>query len=92
MRFTLNKSKTSINSINRGGIRLLPDAKGVFDTEVYRDSISVDSGSQAITDMRYTTVISAEQVASAKKEIEELVAYWAEQGVANIVKPEKKAE
>jgi len=93
MRFKLNRSKTSINSINRGGIRILPDDKGVFDTDLYRDSISVDTGSLAITDMRYTSVISEEQVASAKKEVEDLVTYWESEGVAEILdKPKKKAE
>lgn len=93
MRFTLNRAKTSISSVNRGGIRILPDANGVFDTELYRDSISVDAGSLAITDMRYTTVISPEQVASAKKEVEELVTYWESTGVAEILdKPKKKAK
>lgn len=44
--------------------------------------------------MRYTTVISEEQVASAKKEVEDLVAYWESQGIAEILdKPKaKKAE
>lgn len=93
MRFTLNRSKTSINSINRGGIRILPDDKGIFDTELYRDSISVDTGSLAITDMRYTSVITPEQVASAKKEVEDLVTYWESQGVAEILdKPKAKKE
>lgn len=94
MRFKLNRSRTSINSINRGGIRILPDADGVFDTELYRDSISVDTGSLAITDMRYTSVITPEQVASAKKEVEELITYWESSGIAEILdKPKaKKAE
>lgn len=93
MRFTLNRSETSINAINRGGIRILPDANGVFDTELYRDSISVDTGSLAITDMRYTSVITPEQVASAKKEVEELVTYWESQGIAKILdKPNAKSE
>lgn len=82
MRFTLNRSKTAIASINRGGLRVLPDAKGIFDTELYRDSISVDTGSLAITDMRYTTTISAEQISSAKAEIEELVNFWVKEGIA----------
>lgn len=94
MRFKLNRSRTSINSINRGGIRILPDADGVFDTELYRDSISVDTGSLAITDMRYTSVITPEQVASAKKEVEELITYWESSGISEILdKPKaKKAE
>ena len=45
MRFKLNPAKTAIRSVNRGGIRILPDVNGVFDTELYQDNISVDAGS-----------------------------------------------
>lgn len=93
MRFKLNKSPngSQVTMVNRGGIRLLPDAEGVFDTELYRDSVSVDSGSLAITDLRYTTTISEEQVASAKKEVEDLVIYWESTGLAEILdKPKAK--
>lgn len=94
MRFKLNPAKTAIRSVNRGGIRVLPDANGVFDTELYQDNISVDFGSIAKSDGRYTDKISDEQVASAKKEVEELVTYWESVGIAEILdKPKaKKAE
>lgn len=91
MRFTLNRSKTSITSINRGGIRILPNEKGVFDTDLYLDNISVDAGSLAKSDGKYTDRISPEQVATAQKEVEELVTYWESQGIAEIEK-KKKAE
>ncbi len=94
MRFKLNRSKTSIQSVNRGGIRILPDVTGVFDTELYQDNVSVDAGSMAKSDGKYTDRISDEQVASAKKEVEELITYWETTGVAEILdKPKaKKAE
>jgi len=94
MRFTLNPAKTAIRSVNRGGIRILPDIKGVFDTELYQDNVSIDAGSMAQSDAKYTQAISEEQVASAKKEVEELVTYWETTGVAEILdKPKaKKAE
>lgn len=94
MRFKLDRSKSSITSINRGGIRILPDIDGVFDTAFYQDNISVDAGSMAQSDGKYTSRISEEAVASAKKEVEELVTYWESTGVAEILdKPKaKKAE
>lgn len=85
MRFKLNRSKTSITSVNRGGIRVIPDAGGVFDTDLYRDNISVDAGSLAQSDGKYITRISDDQVATAKKEVEDLVAYWETTGVAEIL-------
>lgn len=91
MRFKLNPAKTSIRSVNRGWIRILPDATGVFDTELYQDNISVDAGSMAQSDGKYTERISDEQVASAKKEVEELVTFWDSTGVAEILdKPKAK--
>lgn len=94
MKFKLNRSKTSIQSVNRGGIRILPDINGVFDTDLYQDNVSIDAGSMAKSDGKYTARISDEQVASAKKEVEELVAFWESTGVAEILdKPKaKKAE
>lgn len=85
MRFKLNPAKTSIRAVNRGGIRILPDIDGVFDTELYQDNISVDAGSIAKSDGKYTERISDEQVASAKKEVEELVTFWDSTGVAEIL-------
>lgn len=91
MRFKLNPAKTSIRSVNRGGIRILPDANGVFDTELYQDNISVDAGSIAKSDGKYTERISDEQVATAQKEVEALVTYWDSTGVAEILdKPKAK--
>lgn len=92
MRFKLNRSKTSITSVNRGGIRVLPDANGVFDTDLYRDNISVDAGSLAQSDGKYITRISDDQVATAKKEVEDLVTYWETTGVAEILDKKVKAE
>ena len=87
MRFKTKNSKdgSKINVINRGGIRILPDVNGVFDTEMYQDSISVNTGSPVFTDTRYFTTISEEQVASAKVEIEELVKYLESEGLAEIL-------
>ena len=67
---------------------------GVFDTDLYLDNVSVDTGSIAKSDGKYTERIPEEQVASAKKEIEELVAYWESTGLAEVLdKPKaKKAE
>lgn len=91
MRFKLNTAKTSIRAVNRGGIRILPDIDGVFDTELYQDNISVDAGSIAKSDGKYTERISDEQVATAKKEVEELVTFWDSTGVAEILdKPKAK--
>ena len=93
MRFKLNPAKTAIRSVNRGGIRILPDVNGVFDTDLYQDNISVDAGSMAKSDGKYTEKISDEQVASAKKEVEELVTFWDSTGVAEILdKPKAKAD
>ena len=93
MRFKINKEKSKITTVNRGGIRLLPTIDGVFDTNVYQDNISVDAGSMAQSDGKYTTRTSEEQVSSAQKEIEELVTYWETVGVAEILdKPKTKAE
>jgi hypothetical protein len=92
MRFKLNRSKTSITSVNRGGIRILPDANGVFDTNLYLDNISVDTGSLAQSDGKYTSRISDEQVTTAKKEVEDLVTYWESTGVAEILDKKVKAE
>lgn len=85
MKFKLNRSKTSIQSVNRGGIRILPDINGVFDTDLYQDNVSIDAGSMAKSDGKYTERISDEQVATAKKEVEELVAFWESTGVAEIL-------
>lgn len=92
MRFTIDKTRSSITSVNRGGLRIVPDIDGVFDTDLYRDSISVDIGTQAKTDGKYATFISAEAVASAKKEIEELVQFWSSTGVAEILDKKKEAK
>lgn len=93
MRFKLNPAKTAIRSVNRGGIRSLPDMNGVFDTDLYQDNISVDAGSMAKSDGKYTERISDEQVASAKKEVEELITYWDSTGIAEILdKPKAKAD
>lgn len=89
MRFKIDKSKSAITSVNRGGIRVLPDIDGVFDTDLYRDNISVDMGSLAQTDGKYASYISAEQVESAKKEIEELVSFWVSKGIAEIIEEPK---
>ena len=91
MKFKLNRSKTSIQSVNRGGIRILPNIDGVFDTDLYQDNVSVDIGSIAQSDGKYTERISDEQVASAKKEVEELVTFLETTGVAEILdKPKAK--
>ena len=92
MRFKLNPSKTAIRSINRGGIRILPDVNGVYDTELYQDNISVDAGSLAQSDGKYTDRISDENVATAKKEVEDLVTYWESTGIAEILDKKVKAE
>ena len=85
MRFKLNPAKTAIRSVNRGGIRILPNIDGVFDTDLYQDNVSVDAGSIAQSDGKYTERISDEQVASAKKEVEELVTFLETTGVAEIL-------
>jgi hypothetical protein len=47
----------------------------------------------AKSDGKYTERISDEQVASAKKEVEELVTHWDSVGIAEILdKPKAKAE
>lgn len=85
MKFKLIRSKTSIQSVNRGGIRILPDINGVFDTDLYQDNVSIDAGSMAKSDGKYTERISDEQVATAKKEVEELVTFLESTGVAEIL-------
>ena len=92
MRFKLNPIKTAIRSVNRGGIRILPDVNGVYDTELYQDNISVDAGSLAQSDGKYTDRISDENVATAKKEVEDLVTYWESTGIAEILDKKVKSE
>lgn len=93
MRFKINPNKdgSKLHEINRGGLRFLHDAEGVFDTNVYFDT-RVQTGNPAVKiDIRYTQALDADSVAKAQKEVEELVAFWESTGVAEVLdKPKKK--